>query len=182
MKYVFTVAADRGRWSLRYCSRKPSLKPVILCRHFLFSAWKDGVRRLKHIFGWTMRNIYTPNHVIVQDIKLLDSVDVTKGLKPGGSILMNSSDLPDHIEPFFGFRLAFVNADRIAAENGLGTRTQPIINTAMIGAFAKVLGMPPLDKLTSAIKNEIHIKADQNILAARQAYEKVTIYGMVERH
>jgi 2-oxoacid:acceptor oxidoreductase gamma subunit (pyruvate/2-ketoisovalerate family) len=127
-------------------------------------------------------NIYTPDHVIVQDIKLLDSIDVTKGLKPGGSILMNSNDLPDHIEPLFGFRLAFVDADHIAADNGLGTRTQPIINTAMIGAFAKVLGMPPLDRLTSAIKNEIHVKADQNILAAQQAYEKVTVHGIVERH
>jgi 2-oxoacid:acceptor oxidoreductase gamma subunit (pyruvate/2-ketoisovalerate family) len=127
-------------------------------------------------------NIYTPDHVIVQDIKLLDSIDVTKGLKPGGSILMNSNDLPDHIEPFFGFRLAFVDADHIAADNGLGTRTQPIINTAMIGAFAKVFGMPPLDKLISAIKNEIHVKADQNILAAQQAYEKVTVYGTIEHH
>jgi Pyruvate/2-oxoacid:ferredoxin oxidoreductase gamma subunit len=52
----------------------------------------------------------------------------------------------------------------------------------MIGAFAKVLGMPPLDKITAAIKNEIHVKADQNILAAQQAYEKVTLYGIVEYH
>jgi 2-oxoacid:acceptor oxidoreductase gamma subunit (pyruvate/2-ketoisovalerate family) len=127
-------------------------------------------------------NIYTPDHIIVQDIKLFNTVEVIKGLKPGGSILMNSKNLPDHLEPFSGFRLAFVDADHIAADNGLGTRTHPIINTAMIGAFAKVLGMPPLDRITAAIKNEIHVKADQNILAAQQAYEKVTLYGIVEHH
>lgn len=121
-------------------------------------------------------NIYTPDHIIIQDIKLLDSIDVTKGLKPSGSILMNSKALPDSMESLPGFRLAFVDADRIAAENGLGTRTHPIINTAMIGAFAKVLGMPPLDNITAAIKNEIHVKADQNILAAQQAFDKVTLY------
>jgi pyruvate ferredoxin oxidoreductase gamma subunit len=121
-------------------------------------------------------NIYTPDHIIVQDIKLLDSIDVTKGLKPAGSILMNSKAVPDSMESLSGFRLAFVDADRIAAENGLGTRTHPIINTAMIGAFAKVLGMPPLENIAAAIENEIHVKADQNILAAQQAFDMVTLY------
>jgi len=125
-------------------------------------------------------NIYTPDHIVVQDMKLIHSVDVTKGLKLGGSILINSRNLPDNIEPFSGFRLAFVDANRIAASNGLGTHTHPIINTAMIGAFARVLDMPPLDMIAEAIKNDIHIKAKQNVLAAQQAYEEVNLYGMVK--
>jgi pyruvate ferredoxin oxidoreductase gamma subunit/2-oxoisovalerate ferredoxin oxidoreductase gamma subunit len=32
----------------------------------------------------TRNNVYTPDHVVVQDAKLLQSVDVTRGLKPGG--------------------------------------------------------------------------------------------------
>jgi len=112
-------------------------------------------------------------------MKLLESVDVTKGLKPGGSILINARNLPDNTESFSGFRLAFVDADHIAADNGLGTRTHPIINTAMIGAFARVLEMPPLDMVSSAIKNDIHVKTDQNVLAAKQAFESVNIYGLV---
>lgn len=124
-------------------------------------------------------NIYSPDHIVVQDMKLVHSIDVTKGLKPGGSILINSRDLPDNMELFSGFSLAFVDADHIAAGNGLGTRTHPIINTAMIGAFAKVLGMPPLDMVEAAIENDIHIKTKQNVSAARQAYEKVNLYGMV---
>lgn len=126
-------------------------------------------------------NIYTPNHVVVQDIKLLENVDVAKGLRPGGSILINARDLPDNTEHFLGFRLAFVDADHIAANIGLGTRTHPIVNTAMIGAFARVFEMPPLDMVSEAIKNEIHVKTDQNVLAAQQAYERVKIYGMVKR-
>lgn len=125
-------------------------------------------------------NLYTPDHIVVQDMKLIHSVDVTKGLKPGGSILINSRNLPDNIEPFSGFRLAFVDANHIAASNGLGTRTHPIINTAMIGAFARVLEMPPLDMVAAAIKNDIHIKAKQNVSAAQQAYDEVNLYGMVE--
>jgi pyruvate ferredoxin oxidoreductase gamma subunit/2-oxoisovalerate ferredoxin oxidoreductase gamma subunit len=124
-------------------------------------------------------NIYTPDHIVIQDDKLIHSVDVTKGLKLGGSILINSRNLPDNLEPFSGFRLAFVDADHIAACNGLGTRTHPIINTAMIGAFARVLEMPPLDMIAAAIKNDIHIKTTQNVSAAQQAYEEVNLYGIV---
>jgi 2-oxoacid:acceptor oxidoreductase gamma subunit (pyruvate/2-ketoisovalerate family) len=124
-------------------------------------------------------NIYTPDHIVVQDMKLMHSVDVTKGLKPGGSILINSRDLPDSIKPFSGFRLSFVDADHIAANHGLGTRTHPIINTAMIGAFARVLEIPPLEMIAGAIESDIHIKTKQNVSAAQQAYEEVNIYGMV---
>lgn len=127
-------------------------------------------------------NIYTPDHIVVQDMKLIHSVEVTKGLKAGGSILINSRNLPDNIELLSGFRLAFVDADHIAVSNGLGTRTHPIINTAMIGAFAKVLGMPPLDMIAAAIKNDIHIKTTQNISAAQQAYEEVNLYGVIEHN
>ena len=120
-------------------------------------------------------NIYTPDHVVVQDAKLLDRVDVTAGLKKGGSILINLKEAPDNMDIFSGFRLAVVDANQIAVDNGLGSRTRPIINTAMIGAFARVMKMPHLDMITAAIKSEIHIKTDQNVSAARQAYEAVTL-------
>jgi pyruvate ferredoxin oxidoreductase gamma subunit/2-oxoisovalerate ferredoxin oxidoreductase gamma subunit len=124
-------------------------------------------------------NIYAPDHVVVQDAKLLDSVDVTAGLKKGGSILINLKDIPDNMETFSDFRFAFVDANQIAVDNGLGSRTQPIINTAMIGAFARVMGMPHLDMITGAIKSEIHVKTDQNVSAARQAYDAVTLLKML---
>jgi len=124
-------------------------------------------------------NIYTPDHVVVQDIKLLNTVDITKGLKPGGSILINSSNITDRLELFSGFRLAFVDASHIAVDNHLGTRTHPIINTAMIGAFARMMETPPMDMIETAIKKEIPVKTNQNVLAARQAYKKVTILGIV---
>jgi len=124
-------------------------------------------------------NVYTPDHVVVQDIKLLGNVNVCGGLRPGGSILINAKDVPENLEPFSGFRLAVVDATRIAVDNHLGTRTQPIINTAMIGAFARVLEMPPLDSVAAAIEKEIQVKTKQNVQAAQQAYERVNIYGLV---
>ena len=124
-------------------------------------------------------NVYTPDHVVVQDVKLLGSVGVTSGLKPGGFVLINAKDIPGDLELFSGFRLAVVDAGRIAVDNRLGTRTHPIINTAMLGAFARIMEMPPLAAIEAAIETEISVKTEQNILAARQAYEAVHIYGIV---
>jgi len=125
-------------------------------------------------------NVYTPDHVVVQDIKLLESVDVTAGLKPGGWILVNASIQPENLEVFSGFHLAWVDATGIAVQNRLGTRTHPIINTAMIGAFSRMLEMPPLEMISDAIKEEIAVKPEQNIRAVKDAYESVQLLGMVK--
>lgn len=124
-------------------------------------------------------SVYTPDHVVVQDLKLLDAVDVTKGLKEGGWMLLNTSDVPPCPERFARYRMAFVDATGIAVDNRLGTRTHPIINTAMIGAFARVMEMPPFELIAGAIEKEIAIYPDRNILAARDAYDSVRFDGCV---
>lgn len=120
-------------------------------------------------------NVYFPDHVVVQDIKLLGSVDVTQGLKPGGTILFNSKEILEDLEPFTGFRLAFVDAAQIAMNNQLGTRTNPIVNTAMIGAFARVIDMPSMAAVEEAICHDIRVKTNLNVQAAQEAYEKVSL-------
>ena len=124
-------------------------------------------------------NVYAPDHAVVQDVKLLDSVDVTAGLKPGGWILINSPAQPASLDGFSGFKLACVDATGIATQNGLGTRTHPIINTAMIGAFARMMEMPPLDMIAEAIKEDIPVKTEKNIHASREAYENVQLHGLI---
>jgi pyruvate ferredoxin oxidoreductase gamma subunit/2-oxoisovalerate ferredoxin oxidoreductase gamma subunit len=118
-------------------------------------------------------NVYTPDHVMVQDVRLLSLVPVTAGLKPGGWVLLNAREAPESSAAFKGFRPAWVDATRIAVENGLGTATHPIINTAMIGAFARVLEIPPLNALEGAIAEEIQVRPEANLAAARQAYDWV---------
>ena len=125
-------------------------------------------------------NVYTPDHVIIQDPNLLELVNVTSGLKPGGWILINIPQLPENIEIFSGYQLAYVDATRIALKNELGTRTQPIINTAIIGAFARIMNEPTMDMISKAIKAEIEIQPEKNIQASQEAHESVKIYGAVE--
>ena len=125
-------------------------------------------------------NVYTPDHAVVQDVKLLDSIDITAGLKPGGWILINAAERPDDLRALTGFQLACVDGTGIAIANELGTRTHPIINTAMIGAFARMLGMPSLEAIADVITEDIPIKPEKNIQASKQAYENVQLYGLVE--
>jgi pyruvate ferredoxin oxidoreductase gamma subunit len=122
-------------------------------------------------------NVYTPDHVVVQDPKLLESVEVTRGLSSDGWILINMPHLPENLEPFAPYRLAWVDATAIAVDNQLGTRTHPIVNTAMIGALVRMLDMPPIDMVAKAIESDISVKTQQNIRAAREAFERVHLYG-----
>ena len=82
-------------------------------------------------------NIYTPDYVVVVDETLLKSVDVTKGLKETGALIINSTKTPEEIRPLLkGYKgkVCVVDAERISMET-LG-RNFP--NTPMLAAVVKV--------------------------------------------
>ncbi len=118
-----------------------------------------------------------PDISVVLDPKLLELVDVAKGLASQSTIILN---YPDSTEApkFKGVRTtALVNATEIALSNGLGSKLAPIVNTVILGAYAKVVREIPLEleKLVQAIEEVIPAKQDKNIEAARQAFEQATI-------
>lgn len=82
-------------------------------------------------------NIYTPDYVVVVDETLLKSVDVTKGLKEKGALIINSRKSPKELRPLLnGYKgkVCAVDAERISMET-LG-RNFP--NTPMLAAVVKV--------------------------------------------
>jgi len=105
--------------------------------------------------------ILLPDDLIVLDPTLVQAVDVTAGLKAGGSILIN--------ELAGRFRVGTVNASAIATSQGLGSKTQPIVNTAILGAFAAFWGLVSLESVCAAIADEIPVRAEDNVAAAREA-------------
>ncbi len=118
-------------------------------------------------------NVHKPDHLVVMDAKLLHSTDVTQGLKKDATILINSPLPPDNLETYSGFHLSIVDAAKIALANGLGSKTRPIINTAMLGAFSKTMEMPDISHIKKAIRKEVPVKQDQNVQAALDAYDSV---------
>jgi pyruvate ferredoxin oxidoreductase gamma subunit/2-oxoisovalerate ferredoxin oxidoreductase gamma subunit len=68
--------------------------------------------------------------------------------------------------------VATINATEIAVRNKLGTLAAPIVNTAIIGAVVKIMGLTKLESLVAAIREGIPIKSEENIRAAKEAFEK----------
>lgn len=120
-------------------------------------------------------NIYHPDHIIVLDPTLIGAVDVTSGLKPNGWVLINSAHPPEFFKGLKDFRVATVDATSIAIRNGLGSRTNPIVNTAILGAFSRVSGLVGIDSVALSIREETPGKKDENARAAREAYQEVKI-------
>lgn len=116
--------------------------------------------------------IYTPDYVIVVDPTLVEAIDITEGLKEGGVIIINSERSPTSFKIPAKFKLATVNATGIAVKHKLGTLAAPIVNTAIVGAVVKMLGLTRLEPLLSAIKEGVPIRPDDNMAAAKEAFEK----------
>ena len=119
----------------------------------------------------TNRNlIYAPDHVIVLDPTLVGSA-IVSGLKAGGWILLNTPEPPgDFADQFPNNRLATVDATTIARDNGLGTRSVPIVNTALAGAVGAILGIP-LEEIHAALQHLGFVGPNET--AAAQAFERV---------
>ncbi len=114
--------------------------------------------------------VTAPDELVVLDPTLIEAVDVTAGLEPGGTILVNSPKSPGSYTRLGNrFRIATVDASAIACKHGIGSRTQPIVNTAILGAFAADSGLVGLDAVCATILEENPRRADANVAAAREA-------------
>lgn len=101
----------------------------------------------------TNRNlIYEPDHVVVLDPTLVGP-SIVGGLKSGGWILLNTPEpLARFAEDFPDNSVATVDATAIARAHGLGTRSVPIVNTALAGGVARMLGFP-LDEMLASVEH-----------------------------
>jgi len=114
--------------------------------------------------------IEAPDDLIVLDPTLIGATDVTAGLKPGGRILINSDQDPEAFpELLEKAHVSTIDATGIAIRHGLGGKAQPIVNTAILGAFAADTGLISLANVCEAIREEVPMHIDANIAAATEA-------------
>jgi len=119
--------------------------------------------------------VYTPDMLIVMDPSLIAFTPVLTGLKDNGTIIINSERNAEHFDFHTKYKTITVNASKIALEHKLGSITQPIVNTAILGAFAKITGLLSIDSVTKAIKDEIPVRPEDNAAAAYDAYQKTGV-------
>ncbi len=85
-------------------------------------------------------NIYEPDYVVVVDDTLLETVDVTAGLKTSGAIVINTTKSADYLKTVLkGYegKIYTIDARKVSTE-ALG-RYFP--NTPMLAAIVKVTGI-----------------------------------------
>jgi 2-oxoacid:acceptor oxidoreductase gamma subunit (pyruvate/2-ketoisovalerate family) len=116
--------------------------------------------------------IEEPEYVMVLDPTLVEAVDVTSGVKPSGKIIVNSPLEPGALKLGDGFDIRTFDGTSLAVDHGLGSRTAPIVNTTMLGVFAKVTGLVGIDALADSIRKYFPRDKDgKNAKVARAAFE-----------
>jgi len=123
----------------------------------------------------TRQQIYRPNVLIVQDASLLGAIDVAKGADKNTLIIINTAKNKDELKINLppGARknnLHFIDATKIA----IAIIGKNIVNTVILGAFAKVSGLISLKSLTEAVKEKFAGHEDvinKNIKAVKRTYQ-----------
>lgn len=124
-------------------------------------------------------NIYKPDYVVVVDETLLEAVDVTKGLKEEGAIVINTArpkeEIRAHLKGYMG-AVYTVDARRISMEV-LG---KYFPNSPMLAAIVKVTGLMSEEEFLTEMRRSFEHKfstkpelVDGNMKALELALKEV---------
>ena len=124
-------------------------------------------------------NIYHPNFVVVVDEGLLESVDVAKGIKPGGAIIVNSTRTPEEVRNEirdFDGRVYTIDAKKVS----VACLGKYFPNTPMLAATVKVSGVMEKDTFLNEMEASFNHKfaskpevIEGNMNALKMAFEEV---------
>jgi pyruvate ferredoxin oxidoreductase gamma subunit len=124
-------------------------------------------------------NIYEPDFVVVVDETLLSTVDVAKGLKSQGSIVVNTEKTPEEIKNYirgFDGKIHTIDAKKISTE-ALGANFP---NTPMLAAIVKVSGIMKEEKFIEEMQYSFEHKfaskpqvIEGNMTALKRALEEI---------
>ncbi len=126
----------------------------------------------------TKSQVYRPHLVVIMDASLVELVDPTAGLRPGGKVVMNTTHRPEEVDLGAGVdaECGTVDASSIALE----ALKMPVVNTAMLGAIARVWDVVPMGAIVEAIEDRFGSKLGHragilNAEAARMAYDATAV-------
>ena len=110
-----------------------------------------------------------PDHLLVMDGALLSTLEIPPGR--GGALVVNSAEPPEALALPPGWRVATLDATRIARARRLGSGALPVVNSPMAAAFARISGLVGLEAILRAVRESAPVAADANVEAAREAWE-----------
>ena len=117
-------------------------------------------------------DIRLPDEMIFVDSSLIGRENIKSLVKPGGKILINTGRAGNGEFSFLSeYTIGTVNATHIAEELGLAR----VMNTILLGAYARFTGHISLDHVIEAVKEMVPGKKEENIEAVRKGYEQLEI-------
>lgn len=136
--------------------------------------------RLAHDEIRVLSQVTTPDVVVVLDDSLLTVASATAGVKPGGIILVNTTQPAEALGLTGDFRVVASDVTGAAEAAGVIVGGQPIVSAAIVGAFAKATGLVTFESVEAAIREAFPAApAAKNVEAARIAYECTSGEGAI---
>ena len=159
-----TAAIQQGRFAQAFPSFGPERRgaPVVA---------------YARIAGSQIRNrtaIREPHFVLVLDASLLALVKVDQGLRPGGTVVLNTAKDEATVRKQFGFqsRLALIDANHVAREE-IG---RVITNTVMLGALLKAQELVAPAAVAEAMSGILGAIGPRNVKAFERAMAETKVY------
>lgn len=113
-----------------------------------------------------------PDLVIVFDESLLEVGGATVGLKPGGTVVVNTTRSPEELDVPQSARVFTADVTGASEAAGVVVGGTPMISAAILGSVARATGLFSLDDVNAAIEGAFAPgPASKNSEAARIAFE-----------
>ncbi len=125
-------------------------------------------------------NVYHPDLIVIFDESLLDQVPVFDGLNENGSILINTERDITHLKDKYK-SIYTVPATNISLEKGLGSKSLPIVNAAMMGAMMRLFNAD-IEIARKIISGNVPSKPGANGDAAFIAFNSVAGIDKMNSH
>ena len=113
--------------------------------------------------------IYDPDILIVLDESLLE-LNIIKGLKKDGKIIVNSKKSPDELKEKYNLNFDVHSVD--VTSKAIEILGANIVNTGILGAFSKITGLISIDSLLKATGEKFSGDLrDKNLNLVKSVYE-----------
>jgi 2-oxoacid:acceptor oxidoreductase gamma subunit (pyruvate/2-ketoisovalerate family) len=124
----------------------------------------------------TCSNVTVPDLAVVLDDNLLEMVNVTANLKPGGVLVVNSAQAPEDLGIEGPFTVAVADAFHSSEDAGLVVEGNVLISTSILGPVAAVWPMVSIESIRCAIENKFNGSAlERNLKALDLAHSRARI-------
>jgi pyruvate ferredoxin oxidoreductase gamma subunit len=113
-------------------------------------------------------DIEKPDAILCFDSSLLNET-LLRGATPQTKIMVNSTKNPDDFKHLGNYAITTVNAVNISSAHNLGR----IVNSALMGAFAALIGTPDIDNFLEVVREMSPVKIEENVASCREGYDLI---------